>query len=451
MALTAIEIYKYLPKTNCKDCGFPTCLAFAMKLAQKGAELSACKHVSEEAKSALEAASRPPIRLVTIGKDGRKVEVGNEVAMFRHEKTFYHQPGLLLRVKDSAAPDKVAQEMAAVASYKVERVGMQLSWNGLAIQNDGGDKAAFLAAVKLAQAHPELALVLMSDDPDTMAAALGDPAVAGRLPLIYAATEANWQKMAALAKQHKCPLAVRAGGLDALATLTEQVAAAGIEDIVVDPGARDFGDSLNALTQIRRLALKKSFRPLGYPVITFPGEKASSQEEEVLLATQHIARYAGVIVLDHFSPAMAYPLLTERLNIYTDPQKPLQMQAGVYPFGKPDPASPLLVTTNFSLTYFSVSSEIESSGFPTWLMVVDTEGQSVLTSWASGKFDAEKISKAAKNFKVEEKIGHRSLVIPGAVAVLRGELEGEFPEWKIMVGPREAVGIGPFLKQNWAR
>jgi len=451
MALTAIEIYKYLPKTNCKDCGFPTCLAFAMKLAQKGADLSACKHVSEESKVALDAASRPPIRLVSIGKDGRKVEVGNEGAMFRHEKTFYHAPGLLLRVKDSEPLDKVARDIAAVDSYKVERVGIQLSWNGVAIQSNGGGKDAFLACVKQTASHPELALVLMSEDPEVIAAALSDPKVAERRPLIYAATAANWQKMAALAKEKKCPLAVRADSLEALSDLTEKVAQAGIEDIVLDPGTRDFSDSLNALTQVRRLALKKSFRSLGYPVITFPGEKAKSQEEEVLLATQHIARYAGVIVLDHFSPTVAYPLLTARLNIYTDPQKPLQMQAGVYPFGKPDQASPLLVTTNFSLTYFSVSSEIESSGFPTWLMVVDTEGQSVLTSWASGKFDAERIAKASKTFKVEEKIGHRSLVIPGAVAVLRGDLEGEFPEWKIMVGPREAVGIGPFLKQNWAK
>lgn len=451
MALTAIEIYKYLPKTNCKDCGFPTCLAFAMKLAQKGAELSACPHVSEQSKAALEAASRPPIRLVSFGKDGRKVEVGNEVVMFRHEKTFYRPPGLLLRIKDSEPAEKVASLIDAVGSYKVERVGLELRWNGVAIENGSGSKEAFLQCVRQTATHPDLALVLMASDPGVLAAALAQAEVAERRPLLYAATEENWQAMTNLAKEHKCPLTVSAAGLEAVATLAEKVEQAGVEDIVLDPGVRDFSESLSSLTQVRRLALKKSFRPLGYPVITFPGEAARSLEEEVLLATQHIARYAGVIVLDHFSPAAAYPLLTARLNIYTDPQKPLQMQPAVYSFGKPTESSPLLVTTNFSLTYFSVSSEIEASGFPVWLMVVDTEGQSVLTSWASGKFDSEKIAKSTRTFKVEEKISHRSLVLPGAVAVLRGELEGELPEWKVLVGPREAVGIGPFLKQNWAK
>ncbi|MBE0416073.1 MAG: acetyl-CoA decarbonylase/synthase complex subunit gamma, partial [Dehalococcoidia bacterium] len=173
-------------------------------------------------------------------------------------------------------------------------------------------------------------------------------------------------------------------------------------------------------------------------------------EEEALLAGQQVAKYAGIIVLDHFSPSMSYPLLTLRLNIYTDPQKPIQLSPGIYQIGSPKPESPLCVTTNFSLTYFSIAGELESSGFPSWLLVCDTEGLSVLTSWAAGKFDADKIAKTVKQFNIAEKISHRSLILPGKVAVLRGELEEELPDWKVMVGPLEAWDVGGFLKQHWA-
>jgi len=448
MALTGIQIYKFLPKTNCKECGFPTCLAFAMKLAAKGVELSLCPYVSEESKQALEAASRPPIRLITIGSGDKKIEVGNEVVMFRHEKTFYHPPGIVVRLKDNQPAAALAKLVDGVASYSVERVGLELSLNGFAIENDSKDGGNFVKCVELVKSKADLPLVLMSNNPSAMAQALEK--VASSKPLIYAATKENCDAMVELAKKHQCPLAVyEAGGLGELAALVERVTEAGVEDVVLDPGARDFGPSLSTLTQIRRLALKKSFRPLGYPVITFPGEGATTPEEEALLAGQQIAKYAGIIVLDCFSPAISYPLLTLRLNIYTDPQKPIQMAPGIYEIGSPKPESPLCVTTNFSLTYFSIAGELESSGFPSWLLVCDTEGLSVLTSWAAGKFDAAKIAKTVKEFNITQKISHRRVIIPGHVAVLRGELEEELPDWKIMVGPREAVDVGGFLKQNW--
>lgn len=448
MALTGIEIYKLLPKTNCKKCGFPTCLAFAMKVAAKAVDISLCPDLSAEAKQALEAAARPPIRLVTVGAGERKVEVGNEVVMFRHEKTFYHAPGLMVRVEDTAAPEEIGKIVEEVASYSVERVGMQLELDGFAIDNKSGDAAAFANCVELVKSKSDLPLVLMSNDPACMSAALEK--VATGKPLIYAATKDNSDKMVELALKYGCPLAVYASdGLSELAELTEKVSSGGVEDIVIDPGARDFAQSLTTLTQLRRLALRKSFRPLGYPIITFPGEAAASPEEEVLLAGQQIAKYAGIIVLDHFSPSAAYPLLTLRLNIYTDPQKPIQMTPGVYQIGAPKETSPLCVTTNFSLTYFSVAGELESSAWASWLLVCDTEGLSVLTSWAAGKFDAEKIAKSVKEFDVAKNISHRSLILPGKVAVLRGELEEELPDWKIMVGPLEAMDIGGYLKQHW--
>ncbi|MBI2907864.1 MAG: acetyl-CoA decarbonylase/synthase complex subunit gamma [Chloroflexi bacterium] len=449
MPLTGIEIYKFLPKTNCKKCGFPTCLAFAMKLAQKGAELSACPDVSEEAKQKLEAAARPPIRLVTIGAGDKKLEVGNEVVLFRHEKTFYHQPGLMVRIKDTEA-EGAGKLIDDVNRYSVERVGINMTLNGFAIENASGSTETFAKAADFVRSKTTFPLVLMSADPSAMSAALDK--VASVKPLIYAANAENSGQMIDLAKKHGCPLALAASGpdLSALATLAEQANKAGLEDLVLDPGTRGFADSLASLTQIRRLALKKSFQPLGYPIITFPGQGAANLEEEVLLAGQHIAKYAGVVVLDHFSASIVYPLLTLRLNIYTDPQKPIQVTPGIYPLGSPKESSPILITTNFSLTYFSVAGEVESSGFPSWLLVADTEGLSVLTSWAAGKFDAEKIAKTVKGTQMEEKVNHRSLVIPGAVAVLHGEVEEELPGWKIMVGPREAIDIGSFLKRTWS-
>ncbi|MBM4467461.1 MAG: acetyl-CoA decarbonylase/synthase complex subunit gamma [Chloroflexi bacterium] len=445
MALSGLEIYKLLPKTNCKECGFPTCLAFAMKLAAKQAELVACPYVSEEAKVALAAAAAPPIRLVTISSDGRKIEVGNETVMFRHEKTFYHEPGLLVRVKDTQPLEEFEGIVTKAASYSVERVGMELSVGGFAVENASGDPALFAERVGALRAIANLPLVLISESPAAMEAAIAR--LQGAVPLLYAADQDNWQAMAELAKKHKLPLAVRAeSDLTALANLVEQVKGAGVEDIVLDPGARGPVDTLISLTQLRRLALKKNFRLLGYPVITFPGEGAASEAEEMVLAAQHIAKYGGLIVLDHFDPASMYPLLTLRLNIYTDPQKPIQMEPGIYEFSEPTPDSPLLTTTNFSLTYFSVAGEVESAGKPCWLLVCDSEGMSVLTAWAAGNFDAEVITKMVKQFNVADRVAHRKIVIPGLVAVISGELEDELSGWEVLVGPREAVDIPAYLK-----
>ena len=453
MALSGLAIYKLLPKTNCKECGFPTCLAFAMKLAAKQVELAACPYVSDEAREALAAAAAPPIRLITISSDGRKIEAGNETVMFRHEKTFYHEPGLLVRVKDTQPLEEFEEVVTQAASYSVERVGMELSVSGFAVENASGDPTLFAERVGALRAVADLPLILISKDPTALEAAVAK--LEGDVPLLYAADQDNWQAMAELAKKHKLPLAVRGEGdpstssghrLTALANLVEQVKNAGVEDIVLDPGAREPVDTLVNLTQLRRLALKKNFRLLGYPIITFPGEGAASEAEEVALAAQHVAKYGGFIVLDHFDPATMYSLLTLRLNIYTDPQKPIQMEPGIYEFGEPTADSPLLTTTNFSLTYFSVAGEVEGSGVPAWLLVCDAEGMSVLTAWAAGNFDAEVIVKMVKQFNVGDKIAHRKIVIPGFVAVISGELEDELSGWEVLVGPREAVDIPAYLK-----
>ena len=448
MAPTGLEIYKLLPKTNCKECGFPTCLAFAMKLAQKGTELDKCPYVSDEAKTALAAASAPPIKLVTIGAGERAFAIGNEVAMFRHEKTFYHQPGLVARVKSD---DPALAEVAARAGgYEVERVGMTLRLDGLAVEHSGGDAAAYAAAVAVARAAaPGLPLVLMSADAAAIDAALAGGAAADK-PLVHAATAANWQAMTEVAKKHGCPLAIRAEGGDvvALAELSEQVRGAGAEDIVLDAGTSTLPGDLIAFTQLRRLALKKGARALGFPIFSLSA--APTWQAELVRATQAVAKYAGVVVLDHLEPAELYSLLTLRQNIYTDPQKPIQVEPGLYEIGAVTADSPLLITTNFSLTYFSVSGEVEGAGVPSWLLVADSDGQSVLTGWAAGKFDAEKIAKTVKDSGIEQKIDHKKLVIPGHVAGLSGETEEELPGWQIMVGPRDAVDIPSYLKTVWS-
>ncbi len=446
MALTGLQIYKLLPKTNCKECGVPTCLAFAMKLATKSAELSACPYVTEEAKTELEAASAPPVRLVSIGADSRRIEVGNETVLYRHDKTFVHQPGIVVRVKDTQPLDEITKTTEAVCGFCIERVGLNMVVDGIAVENASGNTDTFAKAVQAAGTAANLPLVLMSSDPKALDTVL--PMVADRKPLLYAADSQNWQAMGELAKKYNASLVVKDGNGDmsALASLTDELAKAGVNDLVLDPGTRSLGASLQAMTEIRRLALRKNFRPLGYPIISFPGEESASPLEEAAAAAQHVAKYGGVVVLDHFDPSLLYPLLTLRQNIYTDPQKPIQVKPDIYPIHEPDAGSPLMITTNFSLTYFTVAGEVEASGVPAWLLIADSEGLSVLTAWAAGKFDAEKIKKAIQTSGIADKISHKRLIIPGYVAGMSGEIEEELPGWEIRVGPREAVDISSYLK-----
>ena len=443
MALSGIQIYKMLPRTNCKECGFPTCLAFAMKLAAKQVELDLCPDVSDEAREKLAESAAPPVRLVTLSADGREVKSGNEIVLFRHEKTFFNPAGIFIRVYDGQPLDEIKAKVEEAAAYSVEYVGMALTIDGFAVEATG-DGDTFAAAVKGVLDTAKLPLILISADPAVMAQGLD--AAEGTRPLIYGATADNWEAFAGLAKKHDAPMVIRADSLSVLAELTEKIKEAGVEEIVLDPGVRDLRSSLVLNTLIRRMALKKNFRPLGFPIISFPGECADDEGMVSVAATQAITKYGGFVVLDRFSPATIYPLLALRTNIYTDPQKPIQVQPGVYEINDPQADSALMVTTNFSITYFSVANEIDGSGIPGWLLVADAEGMSVLTAWAAGKFDAERIAKSVKTTGIGEKISHHKLVIPGHVSVLLGELEEELPGWEILVGPREAVDIPAYLK-----
>jgi len=437
MALSGIQIYKMLPQTNCKECGFPTCLAFAMKLAAKQVELGSCPYVSEESKKQLAESSAPPIRLITLKADGTEVKVGNEVVLFRHEKTFYNKPGLFLRVKASD-PD-IAKKVATADAYKVNYVGMDFAINGYAIEADG-DLAAAVKAVRGVTKRP---LILIGNEAAVLDSSLS--LLSGESALIYAADASNYEALADVAKKHKAALVVKADTLDELADLTPKVQAKGVEDMVLDLGGKNLGEWLVRSTQARRLALKSNFKPFGYPTIFFAAQ--NGLDKEAVYASQAIAKYAGFVVIDTFAPEMIYPLLVLRENIYTDPQKPIQVQPGIYEINSPKPESPVLITTNFSITYFAVANEVEGSGLPAWLVVTDAEGMSVLTAWAAGKFDAERIAKAIKGFDVASKVSKKRVVLPGHVAVLSGELEEELPDWEIRVGPREAVDLPAFMKQ----
>jgi acetyl-CoA decarbonylase/synthase complex subunit gamma len=455
MALSGIQIYKLLPQTNCKECGFPTCLAFAMKLAAKQADLDKCPYVSDEARETLAESAAPPVRLVTLASDGgdpsgrREVKSGNEIVLFRHEKTFFNPAGVFIRVYDDQPLDEIKARVEEAANYSVEYVGMDLTIDGFAVEATG-DGHAFAAAVSGVLETAKWPLILIASDPAVMAQGL--QAADGTRPLIYGATPDNWEGFAELAREHGAPMAIRADSVSVLAELTEKIKGAGVEEIVLDPGVRDLRSSLALSTLIRRMALKKNFRPLGFPIINFPSECAGVADDALdegmvaVAATQAITKYGGFIVLDRFSPATIYPLLVLRSNIYTNPQEPIQVQPGLYEINDPQADSALMVTTNFSITYFSVANEIDGSGIPGWLLVADAEGMSVLTAWAAGKFDAERIAKSVKTTGIADKISHRKLVLPGHVSVLLGELEEELPGWEILVGPREAVDLPGYLK-----
>jgi acetyl-CoA decarbonylase/synthase complex subunit gamma len=443
MALSGIQIYKLLPQTNCKDCGFPTCLAFAMKLAAKQADLDKCPHVSDEAREQLAESAAPPVRLVTLNTGEREVKSGNEIVLFRHEKTFFNPCGIFVRLRDSEPLDALKAKAKEAADYGVEYVGMTLTLDGLAVEATG-DGDTFAAVVKGVLEATQMPLILIATDPAVMAKGL--EAVEGARVLVYGATPGNWEAFAELAKASGAPMAIRAESLNDLAEITEKIKGAGIEDVVLAPGVRDLKSLLAMNTLVRRMALKETFRALGYPIINFPSEMADDAGMVSIAATQAIAKYGGFVVLDDFSPALVYPLLVLRANIYTDPQKPIQVQPGVYEINDPKEDSPLMVTTNFSITYFSVANEVDGAGTPGWLLVADAEGMSVLTAWAAGKFDAERIAKAVKSNDMASKLSHKKLIIPGHVSVLLGELEEELPGWEIQVGPREAVELPGYLK-----
>ncbi len=442
MALSGLQIFKLLPKTNCKDCGFPTCMAFAMQLASGKAELSQCPHVSAEAAAELGEAAAPPIRKVTVGAGDMAVVVGEETVLYRHEKRFEHPPGVAVLIDDSFDDAAFQQALDTFKAQSFERVGQMLRAKLFAIES--GDAATLAARVKKASDETGAGIVIMSEDAAALKAA-AEP-VKAQKPLLYAATASNFDAVAGVAKELGVPFVIKAPTLAELAELGEKCVAADYKEVVLDPMPANLQDALRDQTYIRRAAIKKKFRALGFPTIAFPCRMTADPMLKMVFAGVFVAKYAGIVVIDTLDPAQVLPLLILSQNIYTDPQRPMQMDQGIYPLNEPTADSPLLITTNFSLTYFTVAGEIEASKVPTWLLVMDTEGQSVLTSWAAGKFVADAIAAFVKKSGIEEKVSHRKIIIPGYVAQISGELEEELGGWEVVVGVREAADVPRYLR-----
>lgn len=442
MALKALDIYKLLPKKNCKECGDPTCLTFAMKLAGGKADVDLCPYLDDAAKSVLGATTRPPIRLVKIGIGERSFAVGEEFVLYRHEKTFYHPPGILFKIADTQTPYEIVTITTRVRDESFTRIGADLRFNGIAIENTSGSAETFAQAVETVEKNADLPLVLVAADPAAQSAALTHCGT--YRPLIHAATQENRKEFCALAKNHGCPLVIKGENLDELARLANDCSAEGVQDLILDLSPESLQDFIVRSTKIRQLAITRAAPDLGYPVFL----DASVMEMEDAAIALGIVKYASVIISTPLSPAAAKAALTLRQNIYTDPQKPIQMNPGLYRVGNPGKDAPVLMTVNFSLTFFTLQGYLESTRLPCFMLIVDTEGLSVLTAVAAGKLSEMLVKDSIKKFAVEDEVSHRKLIIPGYASPLSGRIE-DATGWKVLVGPRDAAEIGEFLHEEW--
>ncbi len=438
MGMTGLQIFKLLPNTNCKECNHPTCLAFAMKLAAGKESLDKCPYASEELKAALGAASLPPIRGVTIGWGDRAVTAGEETVFFRHEKTFVRSPGLFRLLEPSGLSESEMQSrLDGWAAISLERAGEVFRVDGIAVPEAEGS-GAVVSAVR----ERKLPLALLAETPEGAARLLKDSA--GDRPLLVPPAGADRAPYTKLAAELKIPLVVWGKDLDDLAGAADGAAKAGVADILLSPPADTPRELHRNLSQLRRGALDRIHPGIAYPVYLRIG--SSAFEKGVL----GIAKFASLLVIDDPGGEAWLPLWTLRQNIYTDPQKPLQIDPGIYPIGDPDENSPLFVTTNFSLTYFIVSTELESAGISCRLAVADAEGMSVLTAWSAGKFSGERVGKILQELGATRLVKHRTVIIPGYVAVIAGELEDTLGDgWRVLVGPQEASDVGAFFREIW--
>ena len=440
MALSGLEIYKLLPKTNCRKCGYSTCLAFAMALAKKQVPLDKCEFVKPEVKEVLQEASLAPMRTVTLGTGEHAIAVGGETVLFRHEERFHHPSAVGFVIDDSHKLSEIESQVRMINSFQFERVGEMICANCIAVRHTR-DAANFVEKITKVCELSVFPLVLMSEDAAALTAALEVCAL--KKPLVYAANEANSDALIAAAKKFDVALAVRAKDFEGLQTLAQKALQAGVRDIIIEPIIDNSADVMGQYTYLRRLVLKKKKRGLGFPVLSVVQEEDPMQE--AIAAASYIAKYSSVVLVRTVDPWHILSLLTLRQNIFTDPQKPLQVEPNIYSVGQVDEHSPVMLTTNFSLTYYTVLGEVEASKMPAYIVSVDTEGMSVLTAWAAEKFTPEKISQTLEQFDVKQKVSHNKLILPGYVSVMSGDLEDK-SGWQVCVGPKEASGLTSFLK-----
>lgn len=443
MGLTGIQIYKLLPQTNCKDCGEPTCLAFAMKLAAGKADISLCPYVSEEAKAKLSEATAPPIREFTIGTGDSMVKVGGETVMFRHEKTFFNPTPVAVLIKDSESDDAIGSKLSKIASICFERVGKKLCVDMVFVKNEG-DASRFMSVLdKVAATNKPF--VIASDNPATLKEAAEK--YKDKKPMLYAATVANVDAVAEIAKATNLPVVAKGNGLDEVTQVTSKLLAAGVKDIAIDSAPKSFKEALKDNVFARRASIKQKVKEVGFPTFVMVNDIAKDAMMEAVVAAGLISQYAGIVVISDPDPAKILPITVSRMNVFTDPQRPMVVEQGIYPLNNPDENSPVIITVNFALTYFIVSAEIEASRVPCWLMIMDTEGLSVLTAWSAGKFVADAMAAYVKKTDITQKVKHKKIIIPGYVAQLSGEFQEELGEgWEVQIGPREAADLPKYLK-----
>ena len=440
MALKGLDIFKLSPKKNCKECGSPTCMAFCMKVAQGAVSLDKCPYFSEEALATLNSATAPLMKTISVGD----YKLGGETVLYRHEKTLVNKNLFAVCVCTDCA-DKADEKLAELDKVDYERIGERMYVEFVHVANKQSDPAVYAELVKKAAATGR-ALVLECWDTACAEAAL---AVSGKNVILDGATPDNWEAMSALATKAGVALGVWASNISDLYDTVKKLEAAGNKNLVLDVTGKNAKETLANAVLVRRTALKQEDRTFGYPSIVNLTKIAKGDDRlQTALAAMFVEKYASIIVMSHMSYAQALPLYGLRQNVFTDPQKPMKVEAKIYPINGADENSPCALTVDFALTYFLVSGELERSGQPVNLIITDASGMSVLTAWAAGKLSSSTVKKTFDELDVANKIKNRTLIIPGKVAVMKGEIQEKLPEWNVVVGPLEAVQLPKYMKDK---
>lgn len=443
MALKGLDIFKLSPKKNCKECGSPTCMAFCMKVAQGAVALDKCPYFSEEAKAKLSEATAPPMKTITVGND---IKLGGETVLFRHEKTLVNRNRFAVPVctcMDEAAAD---QKLADIQKVDYERIGEREYIEFVMVRCEKDSAGKWEDLVKKAAATGRT-LILNCTCPECAKKALA--ICRDGKPILNGATPENYEEMSAIATEAGVTLGVHADSLSELHDLIAKLEAAGNKNLIIDVTGKTVKETFANTVLVRRTALKDGDRTFGYPSIVDLAKLAAGDEHlETALAAVFTLKYGSIIVMERLGYAEALPLYGLRQNVFTDPQKPMKVAPGIYPMNGATPDDPCMLTVDFALTYFLVSGEIERSNVPVNLLITDASGMSVLTAWAAGKFSSSSIKKFFDEFELDKKINNRTLVIPGKVAVMKGEIQDKLPDWNVVVGTREAVEIVKFLKDG---
>lgn len=444
MALSGIEIFKLTPRTNCKECGFPTCMAFAMKVASGAVTIDKCPHISEEATAKLAEATAPPMKTITIGKDATEAKIGGETVLFRHEKTLVSKSLFAVQFSDSLTDEVIDAKIANITKVDYVRIGEEMRVDLVAVKYDG-NKDRYLQIVEKLKSLSKI-FILACEDVDVATAAVA--LVKDTNPILVGANKDNIDAMVQLAKANGIVLGLNGATVEEIYSLVEAAEKADYKELIINPTTTDSAKTFENAIEVRRTAIVGGDRTLGYPSVIFANELSNGNPYvETALATTYILKYGSIIVLDDITFASALPLFGFRQNIFTDPQKPMRVEPKVYEFNNAQADSPVLLTVDFALTYFVVSGEIERSKKPAHLLIPDAGGLSVLTSWAAGKFGSSVIRDAVKEFGLDEKLTKKRLILPGKVAVLKGDIEEDLPGWEVIVGPEEAMQLPKFLNE----